>query len=109
MRYALLDVGHHGSTLALAPSGVLLGRRYGYTHSDADQNPVYGSYSPVFLFNVFALYRDVAGIAGLDAGAGVYNVFDTSYTLAQAYASGHAPMPTLSRDFLVKLAYYAPF
>ena len=45
------------------------------------------------------------GVRGLELGAGVYNILGTDFRLAQPYAGGHAPLPALSREFLVRLSY----
>jgi outer membrane receptor protein involved in Fe transport len=97
--------------LTVSPSLVLLSERYA---TFSGQDPVTAEYyvqgetRPSLLVNLYASYSDLV-IKGLEVGAGVYNIAGEPFKVPQPYRSGHAPMPALSREFLVRVGYSYTF
>jgi outer membrane receptor for ferrienterochelin and colicin len=94
-------------SLSFNPTATFMSARYGYGSSDADGNPVLAEYGATALLNAYVQYKD-AGAKGLDVGVGVYNLLGSSFGFVQPYNAGHAPLPALGREFLVKLSYQLP-
>lgn len=90
--------------LAINPSAVIYGERFGYMTGDADGNPMIGRQAPTALVNVYALYRDLL-VPGLEVGAGVYDVANQHVHYLQPYGGGHAPLPGTGRELVFRLAY----
>ena len=87
-----------------SPSLVFTSRRFGYASADADSSFLLKEFKPTLLGDLFFQTFDVFG-SSWDVGFGVYNVFNVNHTFIQPYNSGHAPMPGLSREFVVRLKY----
>lgn len=60
---------------------------------------------PHALLNVFVHLKNVFQIAGLDVGAGVYDVLGSHYDFIQPYNAGNAVLAGPSREILVRAAY----
>ena len=67
-----------------------------------------GSLGTTVLANLFLNYTDL-GVKGLEAGIGVYNLFDDKFQYAQPYDGGHAPMRGATREGILRLGYNRPF
>lgn len=93
--------------LSFNPSATFLSDRSGYARSDGDGNPLIATYGPTLLLNAFVQYKD-AGAKGLDVGVGAYNLLGSAFAFIQPYNNGHAPLPALGRELLVKLSYQLP-
>lgn len=93
--------------LSVNPSATFFSDRYGYARSDLDGNPLIDAFGPTLLFNAFVQYQD-AGVKGLSVGLGAYNLLGSAFAFIQPYNSGHAPLPALGREFLLKLSYQLP-
>ncbi|MDQ7772955.1 MAG: TonB-dependent receptor plug domain-containing protein [Elusimicrobiales bacterium] len=85
--------------LSLNPSAVYYVGRYGYHTYDRVRR-----YGDKLLAN---LWLSRGGLLGgrLEAGAGVYDIFDSGYGYLQPYDSGHAPLPAPSREIRARLSY----
>jgi outer membrane receptor protein involved in Fe transport len=81
---------------------IWLSDRYGYEGSLG--NPRYVNYGKIFLFNTFVQAKDFY-LKGLSIGFGVYNVLNTKYNFIQSYNSGHMPLPSRSREYVLKIIY----
>jgi outer membrane cobalamin receptor len=90
------------------PTFVYASKRYAYTTTDADGNPVSTSLSPYFLANAFFNYTNLF-IPGLTLGVGAYDILNQHPVLPQAYNGGYAPVPGRSREWVVKLSYQLDF
>jgi outer membrane cobalamin receptor len=90
--------------LVFAPSAVYLGSRHGYLSADESGMPVLGEEDPDLLLNVYLRWRD-AGIPGLELGAGVFDVLGSGQRYIQPYDAGHAPLPAMSRELVVRAGY----
>ena len=97
----------HGSLklsphFSLNPSGFFLSERYGCIALDASENPIYGSYDPVFVMNLM-IWADDLLKSHLSLGAGVYDLTQSGYAYVQPYV-GRPPMPSPGREFVFKAA-----
>lgn len=91
----------------ISPSLSWISTRYGYTFVDnMSGEPIIKEFSPVLLANLF-FYGDFSG--GFKAGIGCYNIFDQKIDFIQPYNGGHAPLPGVSREFIIKLSYTFSF
>jgi outer membrane cobalamin receptor len=110
--------------LTLNPTFIASGPRYAYTRTetidededgfpDVDESgdeihvPVTTKLSPYVLANIFLNYRNV--VPGLTAGIGVFDIFNETPDVPQAYNGDYAPIPGRSREFVVKLSYQIDF
>jgi hypothetical protein len=94
--------------LTLNPSAVVIGPRWAALTADAEGNPQTGRDAAKLLVNFRLSYRDL-GVKGLDLSLGIYNVLDEAFSFLQPHDSGHAPLPGLSREYVIRLAYTLPF
>ena len=85
--------------LSVTPTMIWLANRHAF---DANSDPI--KCSDVFLANLFVLKKN-AFTDGLSLGAGVNNALNTSYSYIQPYDGGHTPLPSASREFVVKASY----
>jgi outer membrane cobalamin receptor len=92
------------SKFSVGPSLVLSGRRFGYASADTNGMPILREYKAAALVNLYFHYSNVLD-SDWDAGFGVYNLLDADYPYIQPYNGGHAPLPSLSREFVVDLKY----
>jgi outer membrane cobalamin receptor len=95
--------------MTINPTMTYLGERYG--NGDAVFNEEAQNWElpivkikPTLLTNIFLNYRDVL-INNLNIGVGCYNLLDTEHTFIQAYTGGSQPMPSQTREFIIKLSY----
>jgi outer membrane receptor for ferrienterochelin and colicins len=92
------------SKFSVGPSLVLAGRRFGYTSTDTNGIPFLHEFHPAALVNLYFHYSNLLN-SNWDAGFGMYNLIDTDYPYIQPYNGGHAPLPSLSREFVINLKY----
>ena len=89
---------------------IYLSSRYGYNGSPfsvpfpAASAGSYRRYSSVAQVNISMEWRDVY-IKGLNLSAGVFDLFNSSYSLIQPYRSYHLPIPALSREITFRVVY----
>ncbi|NTW49210.1 MAG: TonB-dependent receptor, partial [Chlorobiales bacterium] len=91
--------------LSISPSVILLSKRDGIYAKDAGGNSEMREFKALALANLYVLHRDFL-TPGLDAGAGVYDIFGQNYTFIQPYDGQHLPLPGPPREFVVRLAYH---
>lgn len=92
------------------PSIIYVGKRYAFTATDVNNNPVSTQLDPYVLANAFLNYRNV--LPGLTFGAGVYDILNAKPAIPQAYNGGegaYAPIPGRSREYVVKLSFQVNF
>ncbi|MEP7265707.1 MAG: TonB-dependent receptor [Bacteroidota bacterium] len=109
----VLALAHHKITLNstinlsksvfISPSLLFYSKKYGIAGIDELENYIYKEFPETFYANVFIGYN--TPIKGLQAGFGVYDIFNQKTFYIQPYNSGHAPFPGTSREFLVRLNY----
>jgi outer membrane receptor for ferrienterochelin and colicin len=97
-----------GKNISINPSFNFLGSRFGQTGFDVNDEPVFTKFDPSFYMNLFVQYNNMI-TDGLSFGAGVYDLFDEGQLFIQPYASGHAPLPGVGRQFLLRLNYSIGF
>ncbi|QHT70995.1 TonB-dependent receptor plug domain-containing protein [Rhodocytophaga rosea] len=97
-----------GSHLRISPSLIYSSERYGYTSLDEEENAVLERFAPYLLANLHVGY-DNLGIKGLDAGIGIYDIFNTKQPLLRAYQSEIDYLPGRSRELVVKFSYRFSF
>jgi outer membrane receptor for ferrienterochelin and colicin len=96
--------------LGINPSFIFAGKRYAYTTTDDEGNPISTELHPYILANVFLYYDDL--LPGFNAGLGVYDLLNERPVIPQAYNGGegaYAPIPGRSREFVIKLSYQLNF
>jgi hypothetical protein len=94
--------------LSLNPSFIVGGKRYAYTETDAEGNPVATQLDPYCLINLFLNHRNLLA-PGLTVGIGVFDILNQHPSIPQAYNGAYAPIPGRSREFIVKLSYQLNF
>ncbi len=77
-----------------------LSKRYGYAGIDS-----IATYKPVFMTNLYLTYTNIFNLKGLEIGLGVYNIFNESFVFIQPYKGGVNALPSLNREFLIRLGY----
>ncbi len=95
--------------LKVNPSVVAMSEYYAYNWDAILAQRYFQKLAPGPLANLFLTY-DNAFVDHLGLGVGVFNILDTDYRLAQPYQVGyHAPLPTASRELLVRADYEIHF
>jgi outer membrane cobalamin receptor len=94
--------------ITINPSFIYGGKRYAYTAVDDMGESVATTLDPYVLTNVYLNFRNVA-MKGLNAGFGVYDLFNEKPFVAQAYNGGYGPIPGRSREYVVKVSYRLDF
>jgi outer membrane cobalamin receptor len=93
------------SSLSINPTMNYIGKRAGITSVDVSDNYVFSEFDSQFFFNLYLRYNK----GNFDGGIGVYDLLNEKQYFIQPYASGHAPLPGLGREFIIKVAYTIPF
>ncbi len=89
--------------LSITPTVSWFGNRYGYVYGD--NGPYVKDFSPTTLANIFIQYK----IGRLRAGIGCYNIFNADYVFIQPYNGSHAPLPSMSREYELRISYSLNF
>lgn len=93
-------------SLSITPTISWIGQRYGYVCGTAENGiPYLKLFSPTTLANIYIMYH--AG--NLNAGIGCYNLLNADYEFIQAYNGSHAPLPSMSREYEIRLNYNLKF
>ena len=93
----------------VSPSIIYMSEYYAYNWDTGAGARYQQKLNPDPLVNLFFWYENL-GVKGFDLGAGVFNILDTDWKLAQPYESGtHAPMPTQSREIVMRMNYGLDF
>jgi outer membrane cobalamin receptor len=91
-----------GRGWSVNPSIAAYGVRHAFVKLDEESNNVLKEYKPSLLANACVQADRVFGLP-VDLSLGLYNAFDADVPFIQPYNSGHAPLPSLSREFVVNL------
>ena len=94
-----------GSGFSINPSLSLLGKRYAVTGIGTTTDYTIGELDAEFFANVYLRYV----MKNLELGVGVYDILDEGQKFVQPFASGHAVLPGVGREFSVRAAYTLPF
>lgn len=84
-------------SFSVNPSAVYYAGRRGYAASG-----VHRRFGDAMLADLY-LRRTGLLRGRLEAGLGVYNLFNTAFSYLQPYDGGHAPLPALSREYRLSL------
>lgn len=103
-RASLVGVVKPIEWLSLAPVVHLYGPRLSIGPSDMNGN-VTTVQIPTQVMANFVVRVENVPVKGLSASLGVYNLFGTDYRFVQPYTGGHAPLPGLGREVMLKLTY----
>ncbi len=116
-KYANLGIANHkltvftgvnmGRLFYIAPSAILLDRRYGYTSLDTQGNPVLTTYTPQMQFNIYIGCNNL--VRGLSFGMGVYNITNEAILYIQPYNGLHGDYPGMGTEIIFKLKYNITF
>jgi outer membrane cobalamin receptor len=96
--------------LTLNGTLIYLSSRFAYNGSSfsvpfpAGTSSSYLRYNPVAQVNISLDWKDVF-VKGLHLSAGVFDLFNSSYSLIQPYRSYHLPIPPLSRELTFRVVY----
>jgi outer membrane receptor for ferrienterochelin and colicin len=97
---------------SINPSAIYGSKRYGYTYimvnSEGNDIPQISKLKGYVLANLFLNYRNFL-TEGLNAGIGVYDIFNQHPAIPQAYNGDYAPIPGRSREYILKLSYQINF
>ncbi len=91
--------------VAITPSVVVFSSRYAVTGVNEDESFAYSDLGPAVLVDLFVLKSNLFGQRGLEGGVGVHNLTNTPFVFPQPYASGHAPLPGLPFEVMLRVAY----
>ncbi len=92
--------------LSVTPTISWIGQRYGYVTGPAENGlPELKLFQPTTLANIYVMYK--AG--NLKAGVGCYNILNADYEFIQPYNGGHAPLPSMSREYELRITYTLNF
>lgn len=90
--------------LSFNPSILFRGSRYAYTSIDTAGSSVIERLPASVYVNLYFYYENLF-CKGLNLGLGIYNVLNEPVLFIQPYNGYHAPLPGLSREFILKLNY----
>ena len=88
--------------LRISPALLFYSTRWAAVTVDADGNVGAQRLPAAFLLDLWLDWK-VPFAKGLSIGGGVHNLLDSDFPLAQPYAGGKAPLPTMGREFNVRL------
>ncbi len=89
------------ANLAICPSYVLLGKKYGYNTADDEGNSIIGSYGPASLLNISLTYSMLQ--QGLQVSLSAYDLLNEKVPFIQPYNGQFSPYPGRSRELVLKL------
>ena len=90
--------------LDLTSGLTVIGKRYGYTQLDSDDNPQQTAINATYIWNASLAYNKIAN-SGFSAQLGIYDITNSNYVFVQAYNGGKAPFRATGREILLKLSY----
>jgi outer membrane receptor protein involved in Fe transport len=90
--------------LSLAPTVLVYGPKVSLGPLDDMGNATATSIPTQVLAN-FAVRIDDVPVKGLNVSLGVYNLFGTNFAFVQPYTGGHAPLPALGREVMLRVGY----
>lgn len=96
-----------GKGLSINPSMSFIGPRWGFTSIDSSGTSVQERVGATVLANLFVQYE--TPVTGLSVGFGVYNLLNEKYDFIQPYNGYHAPLPSPSREYVLRVRYALNF
>jgi outer membrane cobalamin receptor len=91
-------------TFYISPSLIYKSGKTGITGINSDLEYTYTQLPETYDLNLF-IGKNNFLTKNLNASIGAYNLLNEKTLFVQPYAGGHAPLPGLSREFLVRLSY----
>jgi outer membrane cobalamin receptor len=104
-RFNLLAHWKLGKGFSLNPSANFIGRRYGITGVDANEEYVYSELDGEVFINLFLRYQK----NNINMGIGVFDLTDQRQQFVQPYAGGHPILPGIGREINLRIGYFIPF
>lgn len=90
--------------VTLHPSMSFYGRRYGFAFDPSLGGASVQPFEEEALFNVNVRVRDILA-DGVEVDLGVRNISDEDFDYIQPYDGGHAPLPSQSRSYDIRVSY----
>lgn len=90
------------ASLAICPSYVLLGKKYGYNSADEEGNSIISGYGPASLLNIsisYSLFHQ-----GMQVSVSVFDLLNEKVPFIQPYNGQFSPYPGRSRELVLKLS-----
>lgn len=103
-RAALMGVIRPVEWLSIAPTVLFFGPKVAIGAPDMDGNDTAQTLPAQVLANLVVRVNDKP-FKGFNVSLGVYNLFGTDYRFVQPYTGGHAPLPALGREILLRIGY----
>jgi len=94
--------------LRVNPGLIYFGEKYGWEYDEPSAAMEVRKTSERWIANLFLTKQDL-GVKGLEAGLGVFNLFNSDVRLTQPYDGGHSPVPGPSREFAARVEYKLGF
>jgi outer membrane receptor for ferrienterochelin and colicin len=91
------------ASLAICPSYVLLGKKYGYNSADEEGNGVIGSFGPSSLLNISVTYSGF--YKGMEVSLAAFDLLNQKPPFIQPYNGQFSPYPGRSREIVLKLLF----
>lgn len=92
------------NSIYLSPSIIYKSKKTAITGINKEDEYVYTELPSTCAINIFFGKNNFI-IKNLKASIGAYNILNQKISYVQPYASGHAPLPGISREFLVRMSY----
>jgi outer membrane receptor for ferrienterochelin and colicin len=89
--------------LAICPSYVLLGKKYGYESSDEEGNGIIGGFGPYSLLNMAITYSGL--LDGIEISLAAWDILNEKPPFVQPYNGQFSAYPGRSREILIRLSF----
>ena len=87
---------------SISPSFIYLGKKYGYTDVDDEENPVITGFGPDYLVNLSIAWENVL-TKGLNVSLSVFDLLNEKPPFIQPYNGWFYPYPGRSRELILKV------
>jgi hypothetical protein len=89
--------------LAICPSYILLGKKYGYESSDEEGNGIIGGFGPYSLLNMAITYSGL--LDGIEISLAAWDILNEKPPFVQPYNGQFSAYPGRSREILIRLSF----
>jgi hypothetical protein len=90
------------ANLAICPSYILLGKKYGYSSVDEEGNALIKSFDPSSLLNISITYSGLS--KGIEFSVSAFDLLNQKPPFIQPYNGQFSPYPGRSRELVIKLS-----
>lgn len=90
--------------LSISPTVLIFGPRAAIGPPNANGDDT-GTLLPTQVMANLVVRAEIPVVKGLSASLGLYNIFGTAFTFVQPYTGGHAPLPSMDREVMLKVSY----